>query len=142
MKIRTITAIKHNGAEVPIGSTLEVDESDREAVKEFDRLVRLKAAEVVESDDPKDDNEPGETKIKPGHTHLNSAIEELCELDGVESDIAQRLIDAGFTTVKDVYEADSAALVKIKGIGEKSCIKIQESAETIIEKNDPDYFED
>lgn len=137
MKIKTLTAIKHNGANVPIDSTLTVDESDKSAVKEFDRLVRLGAAEVVESADPKDSDELG-----GGETHLDQTVDKLCELEGVEADLAHKLIDAGFTTVKEVYEADPKDLEKIKGVGKKTAEKMQLSAEPIIEKDDPDYFEE
>ena len=58
--------------------------------------------------------------------------EELKMIDGVDEDLAYRLIEAGYVTVQSVAEAKPEDLIKIKGVGKRSVVKIQESADDLI----------
>lgn len=67
----------------------------------------------------------------------DTIVAELCDIDGVSTDIAENLVDAGYTTINDVYNAEPEDLVKIKGIGNKSAPQIIESAGELVEEDDP-----
>ncbi|MBU0650569.1 transcription termination factor NusA [bacterium] len=58
------------------------------------------------------------------------AIEELTSISGVGEKAAILLIEAGFTSLAQLKDADAADLVEIEGIGEKMANKIIESAKS------------
>lgn len=59
-------------------------------------------------------------------------IAELSELDGVTVDIAENMVDAGFTSIEDVIRAEKEELISIKGIGSRSASKILNSANSFV----------
>ncbi len=52
----------------------------------------------------------------------------VIELDGITPKIADILKDHGYTSVQDIHEASVEELCNLEGIGEKTAIKLKESA--------------
>lgn len=125
MKIETIVAVQHNGTMFPPGSVMDLGEV------EANRLIRLKAAVEVEqeTDESSDEMQDHEAQKR----EYEKAIEELMPIDGINEDLADRLFDAGYKSVKDIAEADPDELQKVKGIGKKNCETIQDSADEILD---------
>lgn len=69
---------------------------------------------------------------EPGTEH-ETLVSTLCNVDGVNMNIAEKLIDKGFKSVENLAEADLDKLTEIKGIGEKLAETIQNSAVDILE---------
>jgi len=118
MKLRTIVSIKKDGVWVRPDSVIEMEKGD-----EADRLIRLGAATPVDSDIPMD-NEPAPNEIE-------EMVTELSKIDGVNDDLAVRLVEAGFESIASVAEASPEELMAVKGIGKKNCETIQDSAEEL-----------
>lgn len=55
-------------------------------------------------------------------------VSNLCDIDGISTDIAESLLEAGYTSITDIYDAEVEDLIKVKGIGKKSAEKIIDSA--------------
>ena len=118
MKIRTIHSIKLNGNWVIPGSCIEVDDDIARS------LIRKNAAEVFEIP---------EFELPESNT---SIVETLCQLEEVNVELANRLIQAGYTSIKSIADAEPDDLKKVKGIGKKTVAKIQESADDILSEED------
>ena len=63
----------------------------------------------------------------------DSLVSILCDIDGISTDLAEKLVDAGLKSIVDVYESDMSTLTDIKGIGEKLVKTIQASAGDLID---------
>lgn len=118
------------------GMTVKVDK------KIAAEIVLNKAGEFTDPDESID-TRTLKNIVKDGTSNgeeINRAtiVSELCEIEGVSTEVAENLIDAGFLSVQDVAEANEEDLVKIKGIGKKSAPKIVESAEEIVEATSDD----
>jgi len=98
------------------------------------KLIRQHCATVLVSPPPSDVASGGDGD----GTSDGEAIEKLCEIEGVNIDIASRLYEAGYKTVQDVEEARQKDLLTIKGIGRKNVSVIQESAGDLMVSEDPD----
>jgi nucleotide-binding universal stress UspA family protein len=104
---------------------------------EANRLIMLRAAEPLTSAVPS--SSPSEEADSSGEEEyseeeLREMAEKLKEIDGVNEEIAYRLIEAGFRDIQSIAEANSNDLIVIKGIGKRNVGKIQESAEDIWSK--------
>lgn len=105
--------------------------------EESNRLIALKSAEplasAVTDSIPSDQVDFVVESEDEAYTdeELKEIAEKLKEIDGVNEEIAYRLIESGFLTTQSVTEADRDDLIAIKGIGKKNVGKIQESAEDI-----------
>jgi len=110
--------------------------------EEANRLIALRSAEPLVSsvaDSTPSDQVDAEAKSE-GESYTDEELKEIAEklkeIDGVNEEIAYRLIESGFLTVQSVAEADRDDLIAIKGIGKKNVGKIQESAEDIQDSTD------
>lgn len=121
MNIRLLRSVKHDGVWHDPGARLPMD--DRQART----LIRKKAAESMEDISSPEDIDEEE---------VSDAVEALMEIDGVNDELANRLIEAGFVTVEDVANADPDDLKKIKGIGKRTVVEIQESADDLVSSSD------
>jgi len=139
MRVRVLHSIKDSSGWIQPGTIREF--SDEEAR----RLFLLRAAEPIstpsdekemESDGASDEDDSDEESYTD--EELAALAEALFEIDGVNNDIAYRLIEAGFVDCESVAEADPSDLVKIKGIGNKNVGIIQESAEDVFDSSDKD----
>lgn len=127
MKVKILKSVKDGDTWVEPGAVLSLD--DRTA--EF--LIRHKAAEPYETSVIVED-ESGEGEGREATTEeLNEMAEELEKIDGVNTELAYRLIESGFKTIQSVAEARPEDLIQVKGIGKKSVSAIQESAEDLID---------
>jgi|Deesub1362A_J573_1020465.scaffolds.fasta_scaffold00258_34 large subunit ribosomal protein L32e len=59
---------------------------------------------------------------------------ELTDIKGVGKKTAEKLVEAGFTTVDDLKKASVEDLVAVEGIGEKLAHKIKEEVERLVEE--------
>lgn len=124
MKIQLTRSCKIEGVWRNPGSIVEI------ADKDASRLLTLKAAErlveITTEDDVVTDDESAE------------AIEDLAQIDGVSSELAEILYEAGYKTIQQVAEAEPEDLIRLKGVGKKSVEKIQDSAEELLELSEDD----
>lgn len=102
-------------------------------------IILAKAGHFTDPDEAVDVSELEnlkDTKSLTGSGNANpnrdSVVSALCDIEGISTDLAEKLIDAGFTSVNDVYNADAEALCVVKGIGEKLVKTIQESASALV----------
>ncbi len=65
-----------------------------------------------------------------------SPVEIMADLDGVEEELAGKLVDHGFTSLASVAEADIQSLTAVKGIGNATAKKIKASAQALIAGKD------
>lgn len=121
MRIRLLVSVKDGDGWHNPGTILDRDDDEAR------RLILQKAAEVVEEKIVTEDDE----EVSEGD--LQKMAVELVEIDGVNDDLAYRLIEAGYGSVQSVAEAEPEDLIEIKGIGRTSVKKIQESASDIID---------
>jgi DNA-directed RNA polymerase alpha subunit len=113
------------------------------------KVNRSDAADIIlnhvgEFTDPEDSfvkDDLKDLRINPSNPDANKRqklreeiISELCNVDGISTEIAENLIDSGFTSINDVFNAEEEELIKIKGIGKKSAPKIIESAGDLAEE--------
>lgn len=130
MRIRILRSVKDGSGWHEPGAIRDFED------KEAQRLIRLRAAESISlpSDDASENTEM-ET-ISYSQEEMMEIAEELKMIDGVDEDLAYRLIEAGYVTVQSVAEAKPEDLIKIKGVGKRSVVKIQESADDLILESD------
>lgn len=144
MRIRILKSVKDGSGWIQPGTIRDFVDSEAR------RLIRLRAAEllsdtplpsdVTEPDVPDESDESGIEEYTD--EELDALAEALCEIDGVDNDIAYRLIEAGYVDTASVADANPADLIKVKGIGNKSVVKIQESAEDLADSEDDDDDDD
>jgi transcription termination/antitermination protein NusA len=67
-------------------------------------------------------------EVEEMQDQMKKAISEIATLPGVGEKAAKNLVEAGFTSIAQISEADIADLVAIDGIGEKLASKIIEAA--------------
>jgi len=103
-------------------------------------IILAKAGHFTDPDESVDVDELEnlqDTKSLTGNGKDNqnrdSVVSSLCDIDGVSTDLAEKLVDAGFTSINDVYNAEPEDLMEIKGIGAKLVKAIQESAAELVE---------
>jgi len=74
------------------------------------------------------------TKPQPKEEAVSKAELSLADIHGVGHKILSTLIEAGFTTLESVIEADAETLGAIKGIGKKKAEKIIKEAKNLLHK--------
>ena len=65
---------------------------------------------------------------------LTSSSTSLSELEGISERIIEKLREAGIEKVEKILEMDQQQLTAIQGVGEKTAIKIKESAQDLFEE--------
>jgi len=135
MRIRLLNTVIDGSGEHAPGAIRDFPDD------EANRLIMLRAAEplslVVPSSSPSDDADSSEDE-EYSEDELKEMAEKLKEIDGVNEEIAYRLIEAGFHDIQSVAEANRDDLIEIKGIGKRNVGKIQESAEDLMDLTDED----
>jgi predicted flap endonuclease-1-like 5' DNA nuclease len=131
MRIRILRSVKDGSGWHEPGAIRDFED------KEAQRLIRLRAAESISlpSDDASENTEMENTEMETisySQEEMMEIAEELKMIDGVDEDLAYRLIEAGYVTVQSVAEAKPEDLIKIKGVGKRRVVKIQESADDLI----------
>lgn len=101
-------------------------------------IVTNKAGEFTDPEEAiaeKDLKSKSQNSANPdsGNQERDSIISALCNIDGVSTEIAENLVDAGYDSIESIAEADEDELIEIKGIGKKSVERIIESATEIVE---------
>ncbi len=148
MQLRLLKSVKNgSGWKLP-GQVHDFEES--EAV----RLIKKKAAielvtevpeeepveeeEVLDGVEKTTDETTDESTEESTENSDNAAddeeftpADELCQIDGVHTDIANALVNVGYETLDLVANATPADLEKISGIGSKSAPKIIQSAKEL-----------
>lgn len=132
MKIRLLVSVKIDKDWHEAGTIIDREDSF------CGSLIRQKAAEVYEGKIMLTDPVNVDEEIEASEEDLTEMAEELCKIDGINSDLAYKLIEAGYGTIQSVAEAVPADLLAIKGIGKKTIKGIQESAEDLMENSTPD----
>jgi len=121
MRIKLLKSVKDSRGWHDPGTILDFDDDDARS------LIRSKVAEeFVEEIVDENDKEISEED-------LENLAKELCKINGINDEIAYRLIEAGFGTIQAIAEADPKDLIKIKGIGKKTVSDIQDSAEDLFD---------
>lgn len=115
----------------------ELDLPDSEA----NRLLRLGAAEKVEIPSaapllPSDSEEDGNEEEFMSEEEYAEILEQLSAIDGVNHNLAEALVEAGYQSLEVIAEADEKELVKLGGIGKKSVKKIIQSAAKLVDASD------
>lgn len=103
------------------------------------RLIRLKAATLHVEPEKKAVEEPKAPAGGSGggsNVELDDEVELISSIEGVSDELASLLVKEGFNTIQKVAEANPDDLTNIRGIGNKSVEKIQDSAEEIIQEAD------
>ena len=135
MRIRLLNTVIDGSGEHAPGAIRDFPDD------EANRLIMLRAAEplssTVPSSSPSDDIYSSEDE-EYTEEELIEMAEKLKEIDGVNEEIAYRLIEAGFHDIQSVAEANRDDLIAIKGIGKRNVGKIQESAEDLMDSTDED----
>jgi len=135
MRIRLLNTVIDGSGEHAPGAIRDFPDD------EANRLIMLRAAEplssTVPSSSPSDDIYSSEDE-EYTEEELIEMAEKLKEIDGVNEEIAYRLIEAGFHDIQSVAEANRDDLIVIKGIGKRNVGKIQESAEDLMDSTDED----
>ena len=123
MRVRLLTSVKDERGWHDPGKILDFEDDEAR------RLILKKAAEPLKEQivDQDDEEVPEET--------LEELAEKLSKIDGINEEIAYRLIEAGYPTIQSVAEAVPEDLIKIKGIGKKTVVDIQESAEDLLSED-------
>lgn len=122
MRIRILKSVKHDSSWIEPGTIMDMED------KNARRLILNKAAEeltdsiVDENDDEVSDNE------------LKVIVDKLIEIDGVNNELAYRLVEAGYGDLESIANAEVKELVKIKGIGAKNAKIIIDSAEELLDE--------
>lgn len=119
--LELLVPVKHNGTEYAPGDVIEIEDKDA------NRLVLNKSAQVYKTPSSGSASEEEYEEVEV------DLIEELSRIDGVNEDLAERLVEAGYESIQEVAEADPEELILIKGIGKKSVEGIQDSAEDIFD---------
>lgn len=127
MRVRLLRSVKVDKTWMEPGLVCDLEDEIAES------LICQKAAELLEEPIMVADSEEDETGREATTEELAEMAEELTKIEGINTDLAYRLIEAGFATVQSVAEAFPEDLMKVKGIGKKSVSAIQESAEDIID---------
>jgi len=136
MRVRLLKSVKDGSGWHEPGAIVDLSDEDANS------LVRMKSAELLNSaigDSTPSDQADAEAESEGEEytdEELKEIAEKLKEIDGVNEEIAYRLIESGFLTIQSVAEADRDDLIAIKGIGKKNVGKIQESAEDIQDSTD------
>lgn len=73
---------------------------------------------------------------------LESLVGGLCAIDGVDEDLARRLIEAGFTTPEQIAQAPVEDLALVAGLGEEGAQRLKESAAAGFADTPPEAGED
>lgn len=133
MRIRLLNTVIDGSGEHAPGAVRDFPDD------EANRLIMLRAAEplssAVLSSSPSDDADSPEDE-EYSEDELKEMAEKLKEIDGVNEEIAYRLIEAGFHDIQSVAEANRDDLIEIKGIGKRNVGKIQDSAEDLMDSTD------
>lgn len=116
MLVKVKVSVKVDGSWKNPGAIVELDDAEGK------RLLRLGAAE-----------RPSRADIGSGtdtfsSEEMDTMIEGLTSIDGISEKLVGDVIEAGYTTVGSIAGAAAEDLVKIKGIGENTAVKIIESA--------------
>lgn len=93
-------------------------------------LVNLDDAEarkLIANKQAVDPNLFGNVNVAPA-SGVDSMIEELISVEGIDDKLVGDIIDAGYTSIEKLSDAIADDLVKIKGIGVKTAEKIIDSA--------------
>jgi N utilization substance protein A len=72
-------------------------------------------------------------EVEAEMARMEAASRELSSLPGIEPDISNRLLDAGFRTVEEVSLASMEDLTSIEGVDEEAAIAIHDAAEQALE---------
>lgn len=123
MRVRLLTSVKDGSEWFAPGVVRDFSDADA------NRLIRLKAAESASIPAPSEEGNEDEI----ADDELQEYAADLMEIDGINDDLAYRLIEAGYKTVQSVAEADPSDLIEVKGIGKRSVGRIQESAEDLLD---------
>lgn len=132
MRVRLLTSVKDGSGWHEPGVIRDFSDEDARS------LIRSKSAEAVSAIPsniiPSVEIESVESeKDVYSDEELREMADALKQIDGVDEEIAYRLLEAGFHDVQSVAEAERDVLIAIKGIGKKNVTKIQESAEDLVD---------
>lgn len=125
MNIKLVRDVKHNHVLYPAGRTIG---SKVITDKEARTLIRKGAAIDLSGEQVEELDDDDQTLV----------IAQLTEIDGINDDLAARLVDAGYQSIEAVANANPEDLQKVKGIGKKNVTDIMESAESLLESDDDD----
>ena len=103
------------------GAVIELDDVEAK------RMLKLGAATRPSSSELGSDNTTFSAE------EMDDMISALTDIDGVSEKLVGDMIEAGFTSVKEVAKGSVGELVAIKGIGGSTAQKMIESAEGLLD---------
>ena len=108
MKLKATACIIRSGREYAPGDVLDIEDKD-----EAERLIRLKAAEIISPQPQSSAEKKPEVSGGP--------LGQIVEVNSLQLDveIKAKLVAAGFTTVKDIQGSTVDDIVALAGITEK-----------------------
>lgn len=123
MQVKTKYMTTVGGKEYPPNSIVEIEDIEAKALLRGKYVERLSSHEVTGDD-------TGTLTAE----EIDEIRSELCDISGVNNELALAMIDRDFLSVQKVAELgdDLDRLIAISGIGNATAIKIVESANAIL----------
>lgn len=118
-------AIGKHGQNARLASRLTGWKIDINSEKTIKEQAEALAASVAESVPAEKQEKPEPEKTAPAKSATGTEVEQL---DGVGAKMAEKLVQAGYTTITQLAGATVEALTKIPGVGAKTAEKIIGSA--------------
>lgn len=122
MQVKLLVSAKVDGEWKKPGAVVDLPDDEAK------RMFRLNAAQRPSK------VEVGNNSDTYTREEVDGIIEKLIEVEGIDDKLVGDLIDAGYTDVELLMNAEVADLCAIKGIGKKTAEKIIQSAGELAEE--------
>lgn len=141
MQIRLIKSVKLDTRWLMPGVIVDTDKGEMTDEIAADLIKDKAAVEIGEEGQPvpppaPEVEEPEEDEEVDEEEEEFTPADELCQIDGVNNELANALVEAGYLSLEDVATADPKDLVKISGIGKKISVSIVESASELLNESE------
>jgi len=132
MRIMLLVSVKDGDGWHTPGSVIDLDSEEAKS------LILRKMAEAIDEkvisvDKDSENSDVNEDSEELSTEDIRELVEKLIEIDGVNEELAFRLVEAGFQSIESIAKAERDDLMKIKGIGSRNVNRIQNSAEDILD---------
>jgi predicted flap endonuclease-1-like 5' DNA nuclease len=132
MQVRTLGTVKYKGVYLPPGTEMDVESEVAKQLLDANAAERLEAAPAPADTE---DTEGAEGLVD----EMAMAIEELCQVAGINKRTASILIDQGITDIGALQKYTVEQLAEIKGISKKGAeVILADAAQFEVEDGDED----
>lgn len=124
MRVRAIGTVKYKGVYLPPGTEMDVETEIAEYLVSVGAAESLEAVapsvpEVPKAPEIPDGDGDGGSDTGPSADDIEAAIEELCQVDGVNKVKAVLLINHGILSIEQLQQCSEEQLASMKGISKK-----------------------